>query len=146
MLGDYFAAQCTMVQGDHDPQWKVDFTADNSGQVVLNSSFSDGLYATQLNLYQNELQVYVNNAHEGIYTCQSSVSGLKQQFILTASRCPIYSGQVGVTTWPEYICVCLCVYIDIPVYNYNIYNKTVCVSTNKNLCTFAFLGLQKTLL
>ena len=90
-LGDYFAARCTMVQGDHDPRWKVDFTADNSSQVVLNSSFSDGLYATQFNLYQNELTVYVNDAHEGLYTCQSSFSGLEQQFLLTASRCPAYT-------------------------------------------------------
>ena len=93
ILGDYFSARCTTVQGDHNPQWKA-YLENGSGQVELNSSFSDGLYATQLNSYQNELTVYVNTAHEGIYTCQSSISGVNPQFFLSSSKHPAYTIQL----------------------------------------------------
>lgn len=81
-----FQSRCTVTQGNHDTRWTAEFFDDIgfTELEVINSTFSDVLYSTTVNLYVSELTAAtVSEDESGRYICESSITGNYHTFILT---------------------------------------------------------------
>lgn len=81
-----FEALCTVVQGDHNPIFKAEFFTNPGNELVLDYDYNDDLSTRQLNVYQSRLIANANQNISGRYQCQSTVSGIFSNFILTPGK------------------------------------------------------------
>ncbi len=77
---------CTTVQGNHSPMWKAEFFGTPNFPGVISNEYSESLYTSQINSYVTELNIDLTEDISGNYRCESAISGIFLNFILTSGK------------------------------------------------------------